>query len=68
MIIRLLQAFDTITLMPDAQFPQSRPPATWKEAEGTQATDKVWPKCHLTLYSYMGLWLKMREATCVDKV
>jgi hypothetical protein len=68
MLIRLLQAFDSITLVPEAQPPESRPPASWKTAPGTQATDKLWPKCHLTLYAHMGLWLKMGEATHVDTV
>jgi len=62
MLIRLLQNFDSITLTPDAQPPESRPPESWKAASGTQATEKLWPKSHLTLYSYMGLWLKMGEA------
>lgn len=62
MLIRLLQAFDSITLVPDAQPPESRPPASWKQVQGTQGTDSIWPKAHLTLYSHMGLWLKMTEA------
>jgi hypothetical protein len=68
MIIRLLQTFDTITLAPDAQPPESRPPASWKQVPGTQGRDKLWPKAHLTLYSYMGLWLKMGVAQYTDKV
>ncbi|KAF8510916.1 cytochrome P450 [Gautieria morchelliformis] len=62
MLIRLLQAFDTITLAPEAQPAESHPPASWKQTSGTQATTKIWPKVHLTLYSYMGLWLRMGEA------
>lgn len=68
MLIRLLQAFDTITLVPEAQPPESRPPASWKRASGAQATDKIWPKSHLTLYSHMGLWLNMGEAQYKDTV
>ncbi|KAF8590882.1 cytochrome P450 [Ramaria rubella] len=68
MLIRLLQAFDTITLDSRAQPPDSRPPASWKLASGTQATDKIWPKSHLTLYAYKGLWLRMGEAEHTDTV
>ena len=68
MVIRLLQAFDTITLVSEAQPPESRPPASWKQVPGTQGRDEVWPKSHLTLYSYMGLWLKMGEAHYADTV
>jgi hypothetical protein len=66
MLIRLLQAFDTITLASEAQPPESHPPASWKKASGTQATTRIWPKVHLTLYSYMGLWLKMGAADKVE--
>ena len=68
MLIRLLQAFDTITLAQDAQPPESRPLASWRQASGTQSTDKLWPKSHLTLYSHMGLWLRMGEAHHKDTV
>ena len=68
MLVRLLQAFDTITLVPDAQPPESRPPIAWKLASGRQAKEKIWPKSHLTLYSHKGLWLKMREAEYADVV
>ena len=68
MLIRLLQAFDTISLVPDAQPPESRPPASWKRASGTQSLDKIWPKMHLTLYSHMGLWLKMEQAHNMNTV
>ncbi|KAF8585530.1 cytochrome P450 monooxygenase pc-3 [Ramaria rubella] len=62
MLIRLVQAFDTITLDSEAQPPDSRPPSKWKIVPGTQGTEKVWPKMHLTLYAHKGLWLRMREA------
>ncbi|KAF8522392.1 hypothetical protein JB92DRAFT_2706615, partial [Gautieria morchelliformis] len=62
MLIHLLQAFDTTTLAPEVQPAESHPLASWKQASGTQATTKIWPKVHLTLYSYMGLWLRMGKA------
>ncbi|KAF8585531.1 cytochrome P450 [Ramaria rubella] len=62
MLIRLLQAFDTIILDFSAQPPESRPPTSWKRATGTQVRDQIWPKSHVTLYAHMGVWLKMREA------
>jgi hypothetical protein len=68
MLVRLLQAFDTITLAPDAQPLESHPAANWKSDSGRQPREKVWPKSHLTLYSYKGLWLKMGEAPYTDTV
>ncbi|KAF8523080.1 cytochrome P450 monooxygenase pc-3 [Hysterangium stoloniferum] len=68
MLIRLLQAFDVITLAGDAQPPESRPPKSWKFKPGTQGTDEVWAKSHLTLYAYKGLWLKMRSAQQTNSV
>jgi len=66
MLVRLLQAFDSITLATDAQPPESLPPAAWKLAPGRQGKEKIWPKSHLTLYSHKGLWLKMGEAQHAD--
>ncbi|KAF8523078.1 cytochrome P450, partial [Hysterangium stoloniferum] len=62
MLIRLLQTFDSITLASDAQPPKSRPPKSWKFKPGTQGTDEIFLKNHITLHSYKGLWLKMRPA------
>ncbi|GJJ08805.1 hypothetical protein Clacol_003024 [Clathrus columnatus] len=57
----LLQEFDSIELDSDAQPPESRPLAKWKGSPGTKGTDKLWPKSHLTLYSYKGVWMRMRR-------
>ena len=52
MLIRLLQQFDTISLAPDAQVPDTLPPPAWAEREGRQATEKIFPKVHLTMYAH----------------
>lgn len=62
MLIRLLQEFESIQLDSDAQPPNSRPPTEWKHTLGTKGREKIWPKSHLTLYSYKGVWMKMKEA------
>jgi hypothetical protein len=53
MLIRLLQHFDTISLAPDAQAPDTLPPPTWAEAEGRKATEKIFPKIRLTMYAHV---------------
>jgi hypothetical protein len=68
MLVRLLQAFGTITLAPDAQPLDSQAPASWKLVPGRQAAEKLWPKSHLTLYLHKGLWLKMGEAQYTETV
>ncbi|KAA1472049.1 cytochrome P450 [Dentipellis sp. KUC8613] len=58
-IVRLLQAFDSISLALDAQPPSSLAP--WSNKE------KIKFKTHLTLYWEGGMWVRMREAgTAVD--
>jgi len=66
MLVRLLQAFDSITLAPEAQPLDSHAPASWKSAPGRQAAEKLRPKAHLTLYLHKGLWLRMGEAQYED--
>ncbi|GJJ08887.1 hypothetical protein Clacol_003107 [Clathrus columnatus] len=61
-LVRLLQAFDTITLDVDAQPSDSRPPPEWKGRSGVPRDEKIWMKSHLTLYAYKGLWLRMTFA------
>ncbi|KAH0833049.1 cytochrome P450 [Lanmaoa asiatica] len=60
-LIRLLQQFDTISLALDAQAPETLPPAAWADAEGRKATEKIFPKLHLTMYAHGGLWVRMTE-------
>jgi hypothetical protein len=53
MLIRLLQQFDTISLAPDAQAPDTLPPPVWAEGEGRKAKEKIFPKVHLTMYAHV---------------
>lgn len=62
MLIRLLQSFSSITLHPEAQHPDTLPPADWAQAEGRKSREQFWPKVHLTLYAHGGLWIRMTEA------
>ncbi|OAX37461.1 hypothetical protein K503DRAFT_801215 [Rhizopogon vinicolor AM-OR11-026] len=62
MLIRLLQTFSSITLAPEAQHPDTRPPTEWAQAEGRKARERFRPKAHLTLYADGGLWVRMNEA------
>ncbi|CAE6448865.1 unnamed protein product [Rhizoctonia solani] len=56
-LTRLLQRVDQISLASDAQPPESHPPKTWAKGPGRRATEKIWPKAHLTLYSYC-MWFR----------
>ncbi|KAF8547417.1 cytochrome P450 [Imleria badia] len=62
MLIRLLQQFDTIRLAPDAHAPNTLPPPTWATSTCRKATEKIFPKLHLTMYAHGGLWVRMTEA------
>ncbi|KAJ6468900.1 cytochrome P450 monooxygenase pc-2 [Mycena sanguinolenta] len=59
-LVRLLQTFSAFTLAPDAQPESTKPPASWKEATGTQATEKIMLGRHLTMFSKGGLWVRMK--------
>lgn len=50
MLIRLLQAFKSISIDLDAQ-PDSKPPVEWANGEGRQSIEKVWLRSHLTTYA-----------------
>ncbi|KAG2006335.1 cytochrome P450 [Coprinopsis cinerea AmutBmut pab1-1] len=63
MLIRLMQQFSSVTLDLDSAPPEAIPPKVWAEAPGRKATEKVFPKLHLTMYAGGGLWVKMQEAT-----
>ncbi|KDN46864.1 hypothetical protein RSAG8_03941, partial [Rhizoctonia solani AG-8 WAC10335] len=65
-LTRLLQRIDQITLAPDAQPTQTHPPAAWAKGPGRRATEKIWPKAHLTLYSHGGLWVRLKEASAAS--
>lgn len=52
-LVRLLQNFSSVTLAPDAQPPESKPPALWKSFGGRQGKEKITPKSHVTIYAYV---------------
>ncbi|KAJ6579544.1 cytochrome P450 [Mycena vulgaris] len=60
-LVRLLQNFCGFSLASDAQPEATKPPASWKEAKGTQATEKIMLGLHLTMYAKGGLWVRMKE-------
>ncbi|KAJ7485211.1 cytochrome P450 [Mycena galericulata] len=61
-LVRLLQNFAEFSLAPDAQPESSKPPVSWKDCEGTKATEKIMLGLHLTMYAKGGLWVRMKEA------
>ncbi|PCH37761.1 cytochrome P450 monooxygenase pc-2 [Wolfiporia cocos MD-104 SS10] len=61
-LIKLLQHFSAMELVPEASPPAARPPAEWAREPGRKGIERFWPKSHLTLYSRGGLWVKMTEA------
>lgn len=67
-LVRLLQSFSEIRLNMEAQPSECRPPPSWKEESGIKAREKIMLKTHLTLYSYGGLWIDMKEASAVEEV
>ncbi|KAG6377923.1 cytochrome P450 [Boletus reticuloceps] len=58
MLIRLLQNFSSITLSPESQDPQYRPPAAWARGEGRQVIEKFHPRHHLTLYAKVWVYTR----------
>ncbi|KZP20536.1 cytochrome P450 [Athelia psychrophila] len=61
MIIRLLQNFSSISLDPSAQPPETLPPVSWARQWGRKGIEQFRPKSHLTMYSYGGLWVTMKQ-------
>lgn len=51
MLIRFLQAFSGVTLAPEAHPVEARTPEAWKNSDGPQAKEKVWPRSHLTMFA-----------------
>ncbi|KAK7038469.1 cytochrome P450 [Favolaschia claudopus] len=69
-LVRLLQAFSTISLDLNAQPAFARPPTSWQvdDESGWKASEKVRPRSHFTLFIHGGLWVKMEEAQSGDDV
>jgi cytochrome P450 len=59
-LIRMLQQFDKLELVPDAVPLDARPPPHWKV--GRAGEEKFWPKVQLTLYSKGGMWMQFHPA------
>ncbi|KAK7000276.1 cytochrome P450 [Favolaschia claudopus] len=71
-LVRLLQTFSAISLDPNAQPPDARPPANWKTDKkmvktGWTPHEKIRPRSHLTMFVYGGLWVRMEEAADKDQ-
>ncbi|KAJ7103825.1 cytochrome P450 [Mycena epipterygia] len=62
MLIRLLQSFSSFALDEAAFSPEGRPPAEWANFPGRKGIDKFRPKLHLTMYTWDGMWIKIKEA------
>ncbi|KAF9004996.1 cytochrome P450 monooxygenase CYP63 [Cyathus striatus] len=62
-LVRLLQKFDSVTLLPEFQPEGSLPPPEWKERNGRQRIEQVWPSGALTLFIKGGLWVKFGTST-----
>ena len=65
-LVKLLQQFDSFTLAPEFQPEGSLPPTTWKQKQGRQAIEKIWPSAALTLYVKGGLWVRFGKAAHGD--
>ncbi|KII89780.1 hypothetical protein PLICRDRAFT_174617 [Plicaturopsis crispa FD-325 SS-3] len=62
MLVRFLQAFSGIALAPEAHPIEDRTPEAWKNSDGPQAKEKIWPRSHLTMYARGGLWVTLEDA------
>lgn len=56
-LIRLLQNFSSLEMDLAAQPPDSRAPREWASAEGQQGREKIIPKCLLTLFLKVRLFV-----------
>lgn len=56
-LIRLLQNFSSLEMDLAAQPPDSRAPREWASAEGQQGKEKIIPKCLLTLFLKVRLFV-----------
>ncbi|KIY44375.1 cytochrome P450 monooxygenase pc-3 [Fistulina hepatica ATCC 64428] len=67
-LVRLLQRFSAISLAPEAQPPEFRPPGDWASAGGRKAKEQVMMGSHLTMYIRGGLWVRMEEAEAKEEI
>ncbi|PCH37762.1 cytochrome P450 monooxygenase pc-3 [Wolfiporia cocos MD-104 SS10] len=61
-LIRLLQHYSSMELVPEAFPPGSLPPKEWAKEPGRKGFERFWPMTHLTMYAKGGMWVRMTEA------
>ncbi|KAF8628113.1 hypothetical protein AX15_004090 [Amanita polypyramis BW_CC] len=61
-LIRLLQQFSSIALVPEAQPHEARTPKEWVGFPGRKGKDRVRIKAYVTMSMLGGLWVKLGEA------
>jgi cytochrome P450 len=61
-LVRLLQQFDTFTLVPELQPEGSLPPSEWRNGTGRQKFERVWPAAAMTLYVKGGMWIRFGKS------
>jgi hypothetical protein len=61
-LIRLLQNFSGVHMVPDAHSPALRVPEDWSSGEGRTSFERIFPRSHLTMYANGGLWITLDEA------
>ncbi|KAG8851394.1 hypothetical protein FRB96_009231 [Tulasnella sp. 330] len=63
-LVRLLQQFESFTLVQAEAAPKSSlPPKEWKSGSGRQAMELITPVMSMTLFAKGGVWLQMELAT-----
>ena len=67
-LIKLLQRFSAMELVPEAAPSDSLPPKEWASATGRKGKEKFWPKTHLTLYSIVRRLLSADTARLTEWV
>jgi cytochrome P450 len=66
MLVRLVQEFSKIELVPEAQPPDSLPPAHWVKGPGRKAVEKIRIRSHLTAYSVVRFHRRLWERKVDD--
>ncbi|KAJ7056650.1 cytochrome P450 [Mycena amicta] len=61
-LIRLLQAFESISLDFSAWSPSHQVPLEWAGQPGRKGVERFRPQAHLTMYTMGGMWVKMNSA------
>jgi len=66
-IARIAQAFEKIRLDMDSN-PEAKPPVDWASGIGRKTAEKVWVRCHVTLFASGGVWIKAEDANPSENV